>query len=84
MKKERYLHPIVAKTLQSKMAFIGGPRQVGKTTLSLQYLKPASVKNPAYLNWDRVSDKKLILRDELPLSEKILIFDEIQIGRAHV
>ncbi|MBY0386260.1 AAA family ATPase [bacterium] len=59
------------------MAFIGGPRQVGKTTLSLQFIKPASVTNPAYLNWDRVSDKSMILRDQIPLDQKRIIFDEI-------
>lgn len=59
------------------MVFIGGPRQVGKTTLSLIFLKPSKVSNPGYLNWDRVSDKSLILKDQLPLKHKILIFDEI-------
>lgn len=59
------------------MVFIGGPRQVGKTTLSLEYISPSSVKNPAYINWDRASDKSLILKDQIPLSHKLLIFDEI-------
>ncbi|GIL18838.1 MAG: ATPase [Oligoflexia bacterium] len=57
--------------------FIGGPRQVGKTTLSLEFLKPKSVKNPAYLNWDRSTDKSLILKDELPLQHPVLVLDEI-------
>jgi len=35
------------------MAFIGGPRQVGKTTLALALLGPtATERHPAYLNWD--------------------------------
>lgn len=59
------------------MVFIGGPRQVGKTTLALQYLKSPAEKNPAYLNWDRLSDRKAILQDRIPLSEPLLIFDEI-------
>jgi predicted AAA+ superfamily ATPase len=59
------------------MIFIGGPRQVGKTTLSLNYLQPSSSKNPHYLNWDRVSDKSLILKDQIPLTSKTIVFDEI-------
>lgn len=39
LKKLRYLQPFVFADLKRKMVFIGGPRQVGKTTLSLQFLK---------------------------------------------
>lgn len=59
------------------MVFIGGPRQVGKTTLSLKYLTPSSTKNPQYLNWDRGADKSLILRDQIPLASPTIVFDEI-------
>ncbi|MCB1142638.1 MAG: ATP-binding protein [Leptospiraceae bacterium] len=60
------------------MVFVGGPRQVGKTTLALQFLKPPSIQNPAYLNWDFNSDKLQILRDEFALqNNKILVFDEL-------
>ncbi len=59
------------------MMFIGGPRQVGKTTLSLEFLSPPSVKSSGYLNWDRASDKTIILRDAIPLQNKTLVFDEI-------
>jgi len=31
----RYLEPAIRLALSRKMAFIGGPRQVGKTTLAL-------------------------------------------------
>src|SRR5690606_27085620 len=75
--KKRYLEPHIKSTLQKKMVFLGGPRQVGKTTLSLQFVKPSSVRNPGYLNWDRASDKSLILKDDLPLQQKTIIFDEI-------
>ncbi len=77
MKKLRYLSDHIQSCLIKKMVFLGGPRQVGKTTLSLNYLSPPNIKNPAYLNWDRVSDKKLILTDQLPLNYKTLVFDEI-------
>jgi len=77
MKKLRYLSAQIEKDLARKMVFIGGPRQVGKTTLSLQYLTPSNESNPAYFNWDRLSDRKLILRDELPLQTPLLVLDEI-------
>lgn len=32
----------VAETLPTRMAFIGGPRQVGKTTLALSMLGPGA------------------------------------------
>ncbi len=74
----RYLQPYLEEVLSKKMLFIGGPRQVGKTTLALQFLKPSTIKNPAYLNWDRNSDKVLILKDKFPLEQsKTIVLDEI-------
>jgi hypothetical protein len=54
MRRDRYLQPTVERVLSAgKMAFIGGPRQVGKTTLALRMLSPrANEKHPAYLSWD--------------------------------
>lgn len=77
MKKLRYISESLEKALETRMVFIGGPRQVGKTTLSLNYLKPQSIKSPAYLNWDRNSDRSLILRDQIPLNQEVIVFDEI-------
>ncbi|MCO5113701.1 MAG: ATP-binding protein [Bdellovibrionaceae bacterium] len=77
MKTKRYLSPHIQSALNKKMVFIGGPRQVGKTTLSLAFVSPSTVKNKSYLNWDDTLDKSLILKNQLPLQEKILIFDEI-------
>lgn len=77
MKTHRYLSPDVGQALKKKMVFIGGPRQVGKTTLSLNYLSPSSERNPNYLNWDRNSDKDLILQDRIPLKSTCIVFDEI-------
>jgi len=34
MLKKRYLYSNLASDLKEKMVFIGGPRQVGKTTLA--------------------------------------------------
>lgn len=77
MKKLRYLNKDIGDVLEKKMVFIGGPRQVGKTTLSLNFLNPATPKNPGYYNWDRPQDKSLILKNEFSLDSKILVFDEI-------
>lgn len=78
IKSHRYLFYAISKDLEKKMVFIGGPRQVGKTTLSLQFFKnKASEKNTGYLNWDYLADRSLILKDQLPLTESLLIFDEI-------
>ena len=63
--------------MKTKMVFVGGPRQVGKTTLALSFLNPSHEKNPAYLNWDIVRHRKDILRNQIPLQHNILVFDEI-------
>lgn len=73
----RYLSIYIKKALEKKMVFIGGPRQVGKTTLSLAFLDPSSVKNPQYLNWDRKSDRELIINEQLPLKASVLVLDEL-------
>ena len=72
MKKSlhRHISPLIKDILPRKMVFIGGPRQVGKTTLSLQFLEPSTAKNPQYLNWDRTADRKLILNDQITLEKK--------------
>lgn len=59
------------------MVFIGGPRQVGKTTLALSFLSPPKATNSGYLNWDRASDQKRILTDDLPATEGVWVLDEI-------
>jgi len=34
MLKKRYLHAAILADVKEKMVFLGGPRQVGKTTLA--------------------------------------------------
>ena len=77
MKQKRYISDVVTHTLKRKMVFVGGPRQVGKTTLALGLLHPASVKNPQYYNWDNAQDQKKIIKSEIELNGKIVVFDEI-------
>ena len=60
------------------MVFIGGPRQVGKTTLSLQFLPSGNEKHPAYLNWDSPLIRKDLLSSQLPTDQKLIILEEFQ------
>jgi predicted AAA+ superfamily ATPase len=69
--QSRYLEQFVLDDLEKKMVFIGGPRQVGKTTFSKQISPQYS-----YLNWDEASHREKILKNQLPDS-KLIIFDEI-------
>jgi predicted AAA+ superfamily ATPase len=76
-RNQRYLTPFIEEDLQSKMVFLGGPRQSGKTTLSLNLLKNGSKEHPAYLNWDAPPARKKILNLDFSVDQPLLIFDEI-------
>ena len=69
---ERYLASQIKRDLCKKMVFLGGPRQVGKTTLA----KSLTQNHRGYLNWDIAEHREKILKREIP-SVEILIFDEI-------
>ncbi len=76
--RRRYLEPVVCSVLPRKMAFIGGPRQVGKTTLALSLVgKEADETHPAYFNWDDPRSAARLRRVELPPGEPFLILDEV-------
>lgn len=78
MRIPRYLENAVREALKKKMVFVGGPRQVGKTTFALGLLgKNADEKHPAYLNWDHPSIPPMLRKAELPAGEPLLLFDEI-------
>lgn len=70
----RYLSPHILDDLKKKMAFIGGPRQCGKTTLAKSLL---DVFSGEYLNWDDARDRKRIKNYEFSKSRKLVIFDEL-------
>jgi hypothetical protein len=76
MLKERYLTKYILDDLKDKMVFLGGPRQVGKTTLCRSFVG-THFKNPAYFNWDNRADRKAIIASIWPGDAEILIFDEI-------
>lgn len=70
--KERSLAPQIRSDLESKMVFLGGPRQVGKTTLCKSLLKDPR----GYLNWDVPEDRERILKREFSPG-RLWIFDEL-------
>ena len=60
--KPRYLRECVEVDLAEKMVFVGGPRQVGKTTFALSLLgEDQDESSPAYLSWDVLADREEIL-----------------------
>jgi uncharacterized protein len=85
MSKYRYLEPIIQELCfdTNKMAFISGPRQCGKTTLSKNLLKKRKVG--AYYNWDELNFRKtwaknpstIITSLENSKGKPLLILDEI-------
>ncbi len=67
----------IKKDLDSKMVFIGGPRQIGKTTLAISLLKQFKPGHPAYLNWDNEESRRIIIKSVWPKDEPLIVFDEI-------
>ncbi|MFH1246581.1 MAG: ATP-binding protein [Candidatus Liptonbacteria bacterium] len=76
MANNRYLTTPVMEDLRDKMAFIGGPRQVGKTTLARD-LVGSHFRKTAYFNWDNKQDRRRLTASEWPADAQLLIFDEI-------
>ena len=74
---KRYLEEIIRKDLAEKMVFLGGPRQVGKTTLALTLLENGDERHPAYLNWDDLQSRRMLLGGALPGVEPLVILDEV-------
>ncbi len=70
---KRYLENQVLEDLDRKMVFLGGPRQVGKTTLAKDIL---GKDESGYLNWDIPELREKILKRELPTAP-LWVFDEI-------
>lgn len=69
---KRYLEKQIVQDLARKMVFLGGPRQVGKTTLARAIIGDTG----GYLNWDVPEHRERILRREFP-AVPVLVFDEI-------
>ncbi|MEQ1665025.1 MAG: AAA family ATPase [Bdellovibrionales bacterium] len=73
MNYTRYLKTYIQDDLKHKMVFIGGPRQVGKTTLSREFI---SHKNQ-YLNWDVLSDREIIKKHTISSDLGTVVLDEV-------
>ena len=74
---QRYLAAAVQDDLHRKMVFLGGPRQVGKTTLALSLLGTEDSRHPAYLNWDDPLVRPGLSRGQLPPGQELVVLDEI-------
>ncbi len=73
---KRYLSQTIVKDLKEKMVFVGGPRQVGKTTLA-QKIGEEHFTHAEYLNWDYPQDRKGIIARKFRADADLLIFDEL-------
>ncbi len=71
----RTLRGPIGADLSAKMVFVGGPRQVGKTTLSK--MLGASFKAPEYFNWDNRAHRQALLKNRWSPDADLLVFDEL-------
>lgn len=69
---DRYVKAQVIADLKRKMVFLGGPRQVGKTTLAKSLLRSQA----AYMNWDFGEHRQQILKMEFP-NQPLIVLDEL-------
>jgi predicted AAA+ superfamily ATPase len=74
---DRAIRPWLERDLGEKMVFLGGPRQVGKTTVALSFLPGGSESDPGYLNWDHPATRKMLLAGGLPAGCEMVSLDEI-------
>lgn len=73
--ERRYLETAINDDIEKKMVFLGGPRQVGKTTLA-QYCA-SQFDNSGYYNWDSRSHRKTIMNEQWSPDLNMLVFDEL-------
>jgi predicted AAA+ superfamily ATPase len=73
----RYLSKFIEKDLLKKMVFIGGPRQVGKTTLAKSLMSHPNFSPATYLNFDNPDHRLVIGRRTWPKNQRLIIFDEL-------
>ena len=73
--KARYLEPAIEEDVKEKMVFLGGPRQVGKTTLAQRVASRFSMSS--YLNWDSRPHRRAIMQSTWSPETEMLVFDEV-------
>lgn len=71
----RTLERSIHADLSTKMVFVGGPRQVGKTTLSK--MLGAMFTAPQYFNWDSREHRLALLKNRWSPETDLLVFDEL-------
>ena len=77
---KRSIEDDIIKDLSRKMVFVGGPRQVGKTTLAQNILKKFSYKKSKkglYFNWDFDEDRYNIIEKKWDEDHQLIVFDEL-------
>jgi predicted AAA+ superfamily ATPase len=72
----RYLTNPILEDLKEKMVFVGGARQVGKTTFATDIIG-RSFQKSAYYNWDNRADRRRIMNSDWPGDADLIILDEI-------
>ena len=73
MKITRNIQSLIETDLKRKMVFVGGPRQVGETTLAKSLIRDQR----QYLNWDFLEDRAIIKKHTLDPQLKLIILDEL-------
>jgi predicted AAA+ superfamily ATPase len=69
---KRYLHDYISKDLGRKCVLLSGPRQVGKTTLARSLFPQCE-----YLNYDVVSDRRIIVSQTWRNDTPLVVLDEL-------
>lgn len=72
---KRFQKDAILKDLAKKLVFLVGPRQVGKTWLAKDIA--LGFKNSLYLNYDKQSDKEIMLSESWLDNTELLILDEL-------
>ena len=73
---DRFYTKYIVEDLSKKMVFMGGPRQVGKTTLS-KFIGSKHFSSMEYLSWDLDEHRQAILKKQWPKDCPFIIFDEL-------
>ena len=72
--KKRYLSKFIEEDLKEKMVFLGGARQVGKTTIAKEIISKDF--KSSYYNWDKMESRRSALKGEWPSDKELIILDE--------